>query len=65
MPFLYQKVFTNFKHLLTLIDIFTRKGFAILLHSKKKSEVLEKFKILMKQAEKIPEYLAVDSGIYS
>ena len=53
----------NFHFLLTVIDNFSKFGFAQLLYSKKAKEVLNKFKIIVQQAGQPPEYLVTGNHI--
>ena len=47
----------NFHFLLTVIDNFTKFGYCQILQNKKAKEVLNKFKVIIEQAGKPPEYL--------
>lgn len=58
----YAKINLNYKYIVTCIDCFSKKGFAVPIKNKTGIEVVAAFKQILSQAKSKPKFLQVDLG---
>ncbi|ODM87099.1 putative uncharacterized transposon-derived protein F54H12.3, partial [Orchesella cincta] len=58
----YAKQNKNFKYLLTVIDVFSKKAYVAAIKNKTGLDVTDAFSTILKQANKKPTYLSSDLG---